>query len=81
MIYIIIKWISKNKIIKEKLAKLDNKIKIINLKLEKYINKYPILKDIDNNTIKLKAQIDFEKEYILKFIDGKVKVKFDSTEN
>lgn len=76
-----LKNININKIIKEKLAKLDNKIKIINLKLEKYINKYPILKDIDNNTIKLKAQIDFEKEYILKFIDGKVKVKFDLTEN
>lgn len=76
-----LKNININKIIKEKLAKLDNKIKIINLKLEKYINKYPILKDIDNNTIKLKAQIDFEKEYILKFIDGKIKVKFDLTEN
>lgn len=76
-----LKNININKIIKEKLSKLDNKIKIINLKLEKYINKYPILKDIDNNTIKLKAQIDFEKEYILKFIDGEVKVKFDLTEN
>lgn len=76
-----LKNININKIIKEKLAKLDNKIKIINLKLENYINKYPILKDIDNNTIKLKVQIDSEKEYILKFIDGEVKVKFDLTEN
>ena len=70
-----LKNININKIIKEKLAKLDNKIKIINLKLENYINKYPILKDNEDNVIKLKAQIDSEKEYILKFIDGEVKVK------
>lgn len=70
-----LKSININKIIKEKLAKLDNRIRIINLKLENYLNKYPILKDNDGNIIKLKAQIDSEKEYILKFIDGEVKIK------
>lgn len=70
-----LKNININKIIKEKLAKLDNRIRIINLKLENYLNKYPILKDNEGNIIKLKVQINSEKEYILKFIDGEVKVK------
>jgi len=64
-----------NKITKQKLFRLTEKINIFNLKLENYANKYPILKDMLGARIKIKKELILNKNYILEFPDGNVKIK------
>lgn len=67
--------INVNKVIKTKLSKLQSKIDFINLKLEKYSQKYPILRDVLGDVIKYKKDVLVNKNYILEFPDGNVKIK------
>lgn len=64
-----------NKVIKIKLYKLSEKIKIFDLKLQNYSNKYPILKDTLGKQISFKKDVLLNKNYILEFPDGNVKIK------
>ncbi|HSQ98019.1 MAG TPA: exodeoxyribonuclease VII large subunit [Rickettsiales bacterium] len=64
-----------NKIIFLKFKKFSDRVNVADLKLKNYANKYPILKDVLGNTVKFKKEIFEDKEYILEFSDGKVKIK------
>lgn len=64
-----------NKIIKLKLVRRSDKLNILNLKLENYLNKYPILKDLSGNKVKFKSNTNTNDYYILEFPDGYVKIK------
>ena len=70
-----IKSININKIIKLKLSKLTEKIKIFDLKLENFASKYPILIDILGSKVRFKKDLILNKNYILEFPDGNVKIK------
>ncbi len=70
-----LKKINLNKIIKNKINFIEQKLRFFEIKLDNYINKYPILKDTLGNEIKFKKEILLNKNYILEFPDGNVKVK------
>ena len=70
-----LKRIDLNKIIKNKINLLERKIKLFEIKLENYENKYPILKDTLGNKIRVKKDLLLNKNYILEFPDGNVKIK------
>ncbi len=64
-----------NRLINNKLNKLNNKINILSLKISKFERKYPILKDNFGKIIKLKKDLKNDEIYTLKFADGDVKIK------
>lgn len=70
-----VKSVNINKIIKVKLSKLSEKIKIFDLKLENYASRYPILKDTLGSRVRFKKDLVLNKNYILEFPDGNVKIK------
>ncbi|MDR2526782.1 MAG: exodeoxyribonuclease VII large subunit [Rickettsiales bacterium] len=69
-----VKSLNINNIIKIRLLNQDNRFKNILLKILKYEKKYPIILDVVGQIIKFKKQISKNKEYIIKFPDGNVKV-------
>lgn len=71
----LLKKIDVNKIIKNKLNQIAEKIKLFDLKLNYYRDKFPILKDTLGHKITSKQDVMLGKNYILEFADGNVKVK------
>jgi len=72
---LILRNINVNKIVKLKLIRASDRFNILNLRLINYSNKYPILKDLSNNAIRLKSNININEDYILEFPDGTVKIR------
>lgn len=64
-----------NRLINNKLNKLNNKINILSLKILKFEKKYPILKDNSGKLIEYKKELIENEEYTLNFVDGDVKIK------
>ncbi len=69
------KKIELNKSVLMRFKNINTKMDIINLKLKSYENKYPILKNLVGDKIKFRKELDVNKEYILKFPDGDIKIK------
>lgn len=72
---LILRNIDINKIVKLKLIKCSSQFNILSLRLNNYLNKYPILKDLSDNRVKFKSEINIDKYYVLEFSDGNVKIK------
>jgi exodeoxyribonuclease VII large subunit len=71
---LILNNINVNKIISLKLNKLSNKLNILSLKLQNHVSKYPILKDLNCNSVKFKKDITIGNKYILELPDGNAKI-------
>ena len=70
-----IRTINLNKILKNYILTLNNNFKLTNLKLKNVIKIYPYLIDKNKKKIFFKKDIQINKEYTLKFLDGNVKIK------
>ena len=69
------KKININSIISKVIKEKSTKIKVANLKVQNFQKKYPILKNTLGHVIKLKNELILNKNYILEFPDGNVKIK------
>ena len=69
------KKININSIISKVIKEKSTKIKFANLKVQNFQKKYPILKNTLGHVIKLKNELILNKNYILEFPDGNVKIK------
>ena len=69
------KKININSIISKAIKEKSTKIKFADLKVQNFQKKYPILKNTLGHVIKLKNELILNKNYILEFPDGNVKIK------